>query len=152
MASVTEPGTLRVYAVTPEGQKVGPVYQARNGGPISAGGSPDGVLANKTADKWAYMPKSNVVLSGGWKVFATIELDAADGIDASDCYVDIPITIKGAGIKHLNASDLGFSTDYPASTPAAIELPLGAGYTIPNGQLVKIGGDKAAISIEDDTA
>ena len=152
MASVTEAGILRLYATEPNGRKH-LVWQGRNGGVVSAGGSPDGVLANKTADKWIFLPRiESPVLYGGWKVQLTLEMDASDGLDASDAFISIPISVKGAGVRELTASDLGYSTDIPASTPAGIEVPIGAGYTIPNGEAVKIGGGPMAISIEDDTA
>lgn len=151
MASATENGELRIYAVSPEGQRI-LTHRYRNGGAISAGGSPDGVLANKTQDKWVFIPKADYpVLTGGWKVQLFIVLDASDGLDASDSYIEIPLTIRGGGIKYLNATDLGYTTDYPANSPAGVELPLGAGYTIPDGQEAKIGGDHGVISIEDDT-
>jgi len=152
MASATQAGVLRIYAISPSGQRV-LTHQYRNGGAISAGGSPDGVLANKTADKWVYVPKNNsVVLTGGWKVAMTIELDASDGLDASDATIQFPITVRGAGVRYLTSADFGYTTDLPASTPASVEIPLGAGYTIPNGQAVKVGGAVGAISIENDTA
>lgn len=151
MASATEAGTIRVYAVEPNGHRH-LVYQARNGGAISAGGSPDGVLANKTVDTQVFWPKKQPVMSGGWKVMVTLAMDAADGLDASDSYIEIPISIKGAGVRHLNASDLSYTTDLPASTPASVETPIGTGYTIPNGELAVIGGAHCVISIEDDTA
>jgi hypothetical protein len=150
MASANEAGNLYVMAVSPEGQKI-PVFVARNGGAISAGKSPDGVLANLTFDKWIFMPLSNVELTGGWKVQLILNMDATDGLDASDSYIDLPISIAGQGIRHLSAADLGYTTDYPAATPAACDISLGAGYTIPNGQRVRIGGDRCAISIEDDS-
>ena len=151
MASAIQAGNLRLYAVSPIGQKV-LAYSARNGGTISAGGSPDGVLANLTADKWDYIPKFNVVLSGGWKVFLTLEMDAADGCDASDSVIEIPLTLSDGSVKRINATDLGYTVDYPAATAAAVELPLGAGYTIPNGVFCKIGSNlmKGVISIQND--
>jgi len=150
MASATQAGTIRVYAVSPEGQRV-QTHTFRNGGSISAGGSPDGVLANLTADKHLFIPKHPQIMTGGWKVAMTIELDATDGLDASDATIDYPITIRGAGVKFLNATDLGYTVDFAAASPASVELPLGAGFTIPDGQMVKIGGATGVISIENDT-
>jgi len=151
MASATESGQLKVYAISPEGQRI-LTHQYFNGGSISAGGSPDGVLANLTADKHVFINKNDsVVLTGGWKVALTLTMDASDGLDASDGRMALPITIRGSGVKLLSLTDIGFTTDYPASTPASLELPLGAGYTIPDGQFVKIGGATGYISIEDDT-
>lgn len=151
MASATEPGIIRVYATEPNGHKH-LVYQFKNGGAISAGGSPDGVLANKTIDTQVFIAKKAPVMSGGWKVQMTLELEGADGLDASDSYIELPISIKGAGVRHLSAANLGYTTDLPAATPASVEIPIGAGYTIPNGEFAVIGGSHCVISIEDDTA
>lgn len=152
MASATKAGNLRLYAVAPTGERV-LAWQGRNGGAISAGGSPDAVLANKTADKWDFIPKfDGAILSGGWKVMLTLEMDAADGLDASDSVVEIALTLSTGTVKRLNTADLGYTVDYPAATSASVELPMGAGYSIPNGVFAKIGSNivKSVISIEDD--
>lgn len=152
MASVTEAGEIRIVAESPEGHQI-TTHRYRSDGFINAGGAPDGVLANKTRDKWAFIPKNDsVILSGGWKVRLYFKFDSADGLDASDCVIQIPLTVKGGGIRYLNASDLGFTNDIPASTPAGQWIELGTGYTVPNGEFVKIGGDYGVIAIEDDTA
>lgn len=150
MASSIEVGVLKIYAVSPTGQRF-QTHTYQNGGAISAGASPDGVLANKTADKWMFIPKSPVLLSGGWKVVLTLTMAAADGLDASDSYIEIPLTVKGQGVRMLTAADLGYTTDVPAATLANIPVQLGTGYTIPQGQFAKIGGAKGVISIEDDS-
>ena len=149
MASANEPGTVKIFAVPPSGSPI-VTHQWRSDGFINAGKSPDGVLANLTRDKWAFINKvDNVILTGGWKVVLSFTPDATDGIDVSDCVIQIPITIAGGGIKVLNAADLTITTDL---TPIAdVETNMGVGYTIPDGQRVKIGGDYGVISIEDDT-
>jgi len=149
MASVTSPGINRVYAVEPNGHKH-LVYQYSNTGAISAGGSPDGVLANKTIDTQVPVAKKKPVLSGGWKVFMTHELVTTDGLDASDSTIEFPLSIQGAGVRHVTAAMLGYTVDYPAACPAGVELPLGAGYTLPNGEMAVLGGAQAVISVEDD--
>jgi hypothetical protein len=150
MASATQAGTLRVYATEPNGHRH-LVYQFRNGGAISAGGSPDGVLANKTVDTQVFVPKKLPLMAGGWKVQMTLALDATDGLDASDSYIELPVSIQGAGVRHLNAADLGYTVDYPAASPAGVELPIGPGHSIPNGEIAVIGGAHCVISIENDT-
>lgn len=151
MASVTEPGVLRLYAVTPQNQEI-EVASFRNGGPVSAGGSPDGVLANLTADKQLFQGIGGPTMTTGWKFRVKIILDAADGIDASDCVFSIPIISDDGVIRYLDATDLGFTTDLPAASPASVPLPLGDGYTIPSGTRYKFGGGPIVISVEDDTA
>lgn len=149
MASATAPGVVRVYATEPNGHKH-LVYQFKNGGAVSAGGSPDGVLANKTIDTQLFIAKKRPILQGGWKVQLTLALTTADGLDASDSYIELPLSIRGAGVRHLTSADLGYTVDFPAASPASVELPIGAGYTVPNGEEAMIGGAHCVISVEDD--
>ncbi len=151
MASVTEPGILRVYAVSPTGQRF-QTHMFQNGGAISAGGSPDGVLANVTEDKHMFIPKSALKLYGGWKVVLTLEMAAADGLSYADSRIQLPITVKGEGVQWLTVAKLAWTVDIAAATAADIEVQLGKGYEIPLGKVAKIGGAKGVISIEDDTA
>jgi len=151
MASANCGGTLKIYAVSPSGQRI-LTHQYENGGVISAGGSPDGVPASKTADLMLYMNRyDGITLTGGWKVVLTVTLKTSDGLDASDSWINLPISVRGAGVQTLTSSELAYSVDYPASSPISVELPIGAGYTIPNGQEVRIGGAPAMISIENDS-
>jgi hypothetical protein len=150
MASANEAGVLRIVAESPEGHQI-VTHTYRSDGFINAGKSPDGVLANLTRDKWAFIPKADYpVLSGGWRIRLLFKLDAQDGLDASDGVIQIPLTVKGQGIQFLSAADLGHTVDFPASTTLGTWHELGTGYTVPNGQQVKIGGDYGVISVEDD--
>lgn len=149
MASAILKGDIRLVAESPEG-KQNPDFKYRTNSVIAAGGSPDGVLANTTRDKWAFIPLGQSILTGGWKVKLQLKMDTADGSDASDCVIQIPLTIRNGGIKVLDgANDLGYTVDLPAAT-SANWVDLGTGYTIPNGQVCKIGGDYGVISIQDD--
>jgi len=148
MASVNEPGVIRIYAQTPSGQRI-KTHEYRSDSFINCGKSPDGVLANLTVDKQPFIPKSNVVLYGGFTVVMTFEPDSTDGIDVSDCVVSLPLTTP-TGVIYLNTTTLGITTDL---TPIADrEMDLGSGYEIPQGTRAKIGGGTGVISIEDDTA
>lgn len=150
MGSANEPADLRVVAEEPAGdQHV--VFKFRSDGPVNAGKSPDGVLANLTIDKHMKVGMGGPVLTGGWKVRVLANLDAADGIDASDCVVMIPVTHSDGSTNQLSASDIGFSTDFPAASPASQWLELGTGYTVPDGQRLRLGGGPIVISLEDDT-
>ena len=150
MASANAPGVIRVVAERNDGlQKV--AYQVRSDSAIAAGSSPDGILANKTADKQLFMPYLSPTMKGGDKVHLFFKIDAADGLDASDCVIQIPFWEDG-NQKQLNATDLGFTTDIPAATPAGYWIELGAGYTIPtNVGSARLGNGQAVISIENDT-
>lgn len=151
MVSANEPGTIRLYAVTPDRRRI-MIGSFRNGGPVSAGGSPDAVLANLTADKQLFQPVGGPVMTTGWIFQATLAIDATDGLDASDAVISIPLTEDNGVVRFLNSTDLAYATDYPAATPASVELAIGAGFTIPAGSRFKFGGGPIVISIEDDTA
>lgn len=150
MASAIEPGTIKLFAIAPGGARI-ELASYRNGGEVSAGGSPDGVLANKTADTHLFQNIGGPVMSTGWKFMGTITLDSADGLDASDATISIPLTRDDGVVRYLNATDLVYTTDYPAGTIASVEIPIGSGYSIPNGERWKFGGGPIVIAIEDDT-
>ncbi len=154
MASVNEPCDIRVVAEDPYGnQRV--AHKFRSDGAINAGSSPDGVLANLTHDKQMKVGLAGPVMTGGWRVRLLINLDAADGIDVSDCIVQIPITHADGAEHQLGASDFGIATDIPAAAPAGSWFELGTGFAVPDGDRIRIGsGTKETpivISIEDDT-
>ena len=150
MASAQHPGAkVKLYAVSPDGRKKR-LFQGVNE-QTGPGGSPDGVQATVKANELPVMPVQNFTLKGGDKLVAYVELTAADGTDASDCVINIPILRNGSA-EYLDRTDLGFTTDYPASTPASVELQLGAGYTVPEGDSIQVGGGTFFISIENDTA
>ena len=140
---------LRIYVQAPDKRKH-PVFQGVNEqtGPA---GSPDGVQGTVKANELPIMPLSSFVAKGGDKIVITGELTTADGLDASDSVFNVPI-MRNGNLEYLSASDFGYSTDYPASTPASVELPLGAGYTVPEGDTIQVGGGTFFMSLENDTA
>ena len=154
MASANEPAEIRVVAEDINGNNF-ICYKFRSDSAIAAGYSPDGVLANATVDKQVKVGLSGPVLQGGWKVRLFLKLDAADGIDVSDCVIQLPITEDNGTQRVLNATDFGATTDLPAATPAGNLVELGTGYTIPQNARVRVGSaDKTVptvLSIEDDT-
>ena len=151
MASITKPGNLLL--VVDRLGEMKPLLQDRNGGSISAGGSPDSVLANKTADKQVMIAKKTYpVMHGGDVIRLFIRIDAADGLDASDSAILLPFEFDGQK-RVLTATDLGYTVDVPAATGANQYVELGTGYTIPNSVTrAFFGGGATVISIEDDTA
>lgn len=149
MASANEAGLIEVRASRNGKETV--LLRDRSDGPINAGKSPDGVLANLTVDKQMFVPRSGPMLTAGDKVIIYFKFDAADGLDVSDGVYRIPFWEDG--VYHpLNAADLGITTDLPAATPAAIWVALGAGYTVPNNvKSAYFGNGSIVISVEDDT-
>jgi len=78
-------------------------------------------------------------------------LKVADGADASDSIWNIPIKRNGQ-LEYLGTADFGYTSDLPASSVISVEHQLGAGYTVPQGDVVQLGGGKFFISWENDTA
>jgi hypothetical protein len=148
MASVNEPGQLRIVVERVNGlSKV--VWSGRSDGPVNAGKSPDGVLANLTADKQLYVGYMGPVLSGGDIVRIMFKPDGTDGLDVSDGVTMVPIWEDGLR-KDLNNTDFGNTTDL---TPVASRWQeLGTGYTVPTGiKKARLGNGQLVISVEDDT-
>lgn len=150
MASANEPGLLKIVVErSGMGEKI--LWRGRSDSPINAGKSPDGVLANLTADKQVFVGFSGPQLRAGDIIHLMFKPDAADGLDASDCVVQIPYWEDGVP-KTLNATDLTFTTDIPAGTLAAQWVELGQGYTVPtNVRSARFGNGHMVLSIEDDT-
>ena len=150
MASDQNTGAIvKVYGVAPSGKKT-PLFQGVNEQTAPAG-SPDGVQATVKDNELPFMPVNPAVLKGGDKIVIFTVLKVSDGIDASDCVFNLPIRRNGS-LEFLSTTDLGFTVDYPASSPTGVELQLGTGYTIPEGDSVQIGGSKYFISVENDSA
>lgn len=139
---------LRVYVKRANGDAI-KVFEGVNEitGP---GGSPDGAIATVKDNELPFMPLSPVIAVGGDKIVVTGEMTATDGADASDSVVLLPCRVIGKGQRNLTTASLGYTVDYPAASPASVELPLGAGYTVPNGEQIQVGGAKFFMSWEND--
>jgi len=148
MASDQAPGAkIRIYAESP-GKDKEMLFQGVNE-QTGPGGSPDGAQATVKANELPVMPVSPFVLKGGDKLKIFVELTAADGLDASDAVINVPI-LRNGQLEYLSRTDFGYTTDYPAASLANVELQLGSGYEIPQGDLVQLGGSTYFISVEDD--
>lgn len=139
----------RLYAVRPDGRKFR-LFSASNNvtGP---GGSPDGVQATVKANELPEMGVNSLVMSAGTKIVPYVELTASDGMDASDSIWSVPILRNGSP-DYLESADLGITVDLPAAFPVSREVPVGSGYTIPDGDSIQVGGATYFISSENDTA
>jgi len=152
MASAPLPrATVRIYGVNGTSGRKTLLHTIVNEA-WNTGGSPDGVLASKTTNTWNTMPLNQVRMSGtrGDKIVATVQLSAADGCDASDCVLYLPVVSSVGGVKTLTWEDFGFTVDLPAASAANVEHPCGAGYSVPYGEFVQVGGGAAVCSMEDD--
>lgn len=140
---------IRVYAVAPNGDKQR-LFQGVNE-QTGPGGSPSGAQATVKANELPFFNVHPFVLKGGDKLVIYGVMKTADGSDASDCVFTVPI-LRNGGLEFLSAADFGYTTDYPAASPANVELQLGAGYTVPEGDNIQFGGGKGFMSWEDDAA
>ena len=139
--------TLAIYAVAPDGKKKR-LFSGVNE-QTGPGGSPDGVQATVKANELPFMPVQPTVLHGGSKLVIYGTMTAADGADASDAVMNVPIHRNG-NLEWLSVADFGYTTDLPAASLASVEHQLGAGYTIPQGDKVQLGGGNFFISWEND--
>ena len=155
MASANEPAALKIVVEDPQGnQQV--AWEGRSDSFINAGKSPDGVLANLTVDKQGVIPLGKPIAFPDYVIRLFAKLDAADGLDVSDGVIQICVTQSNGVERQLNATDISYTTDYPAATVAGTWLEMGKGYTVPAGQKLRVGSitgkTPSVISIEDDTA
>ncbi len=144
MASVQEPGIVRLYIEKPNGTRY-KVFEMRTeeSGP---GGAPDHVVSANT-DKWRPQPRVGGTIERGDKLIMSVVLDASDGIDVSDCVFSIPITNLANGIVE-RVSDAAF-TMIDVTPGIAVETVLGT-YEFSQGNK-QFGGGFIGIFIEDDT-
>lgn len=140
---------IKIYAVSPGGNR-SILFQGVNE-QTGPGGSPDGAQAVVKDNELPHMPVNNIPLKGGDKLIIYGVMKTADGADASDSIFNVPIRRNG-NLEYLSRADLNYTTDLPAASVVNVEHQLGAGYTVPEGDTIHLGGGKYFISWEDDTA
>ncbi len=138
---------IRVYAVSPSGDKRR-LFSGINE-QTGPGGSPDGAQATVKANELPFMPVQPFDLKGGDRLVFYGVMKGTDGADASDSIFNIPI-VRNGRLEYLSRADIGYDTDIPAASVINIEHQLGAGYTIPEGDKVRLGGGVYFLSWEDD--
>ena len=138
---------IKIYAVNPSGDKV-KLFEGVNE-QTGPGGSPEGVQTTVKDNELPFMGTNPRILTGGTKIVLYGQMKTAGGSDASDCIFNVPIKRNGA-CEYLSIADFGFTVDIPAASGASIEHQLGTGYTIPQNDVVQIGGGKYFMSWEDD--
>ena len=138
---------LKIYAVSPDGRRV-KLWQGVNeqSGP---GGSPDGVQATVVDDGLPFMSKNPFPLKGGDTLLVTGIMRVADGADASDSVLNIPI-LRNGQMETLTRTDVRYTVDIPAASVIDIEHQLGLGYVVPQNDVIQLGGGKYFMSWEDD--
>lgn len=150
MASIQEPGIVRVIGRSPNGREV-LLWEGSVSVSAPGGGAPDGVLASAVSiDRRLFVPiRSDVVLTDNSKIYVEFTADGPDGIDVSDCIWDIPITTPN-GVKFISRGQ--FTDHAPADYNAVAGVPVRVGgYKITEGR-VQFGGGPLFIDMQDDTA
>lgn len=147
MASVQEPGLVRIYAVRPSGDKQ-KILQQRVETLAPAGGAPDGAPASVSTPEKLLTVNSPVILNNDDVLQVTFTPDTGgDGLDASDCIWSIP-TITPSGSSAIGRAQFANPT-FADMTLVANEQVV-AGYKVTEGQL-RIAG-KIFLDLQDDTA
>jgi hypothetical protein len=147
MASLQEPSLVRVYRKQPNGN-LQLIVQSRVEQLAPAGGAPDGAAASVSTPEKLLTIDSPVVLQNDDILLVTVETDAGDGIDVSDCIWSIPL-VTDQGTKGLGRPQFAnpASADY---TAVAGQEATFAGYKIVEGK-ARLSG-KIYLDVQDDTA
>lgn len=147
MASLQEPSLIRLYRRQPNGNRT-QIGQMRVEQSAPAGGAPDGASASVSTPEKLLTINSPVVLVNDDFLDVSVELDASDGLDASDCIWSIPL-VTNQGTKTLGRAQFTAPTFADLTPAAGIETFI-AGYRIVEGQ-ARVSG-KIYLDIQDDTA
>jgi hypothetical protein len=147
MASVQEPSLVRLYRGQPNGNKT-LIAQARVEQLAPAGGAPEGAAASVSTPEKLLTINSPVVLVNDDILYVSVELDASDGLDASECIWSIPLTTN-QGSKSIGRAQFANPT-FADLTPAATTETFIAGYKVVEGQ-IRLSG-KIYLDLQDDTA
>lgn len=147
MASVQEPSLVRLYRSQPNGNKT-LIAQARVEQLAPAGGSPDGSAASVSTPEKLLTINSPVILQNDDVLLISVESDAADGLDASDCIWSIPL-VTNQGSKTIGRAQFSQPTFADVTLAATTETFI-AGYKVVEGS-VRLSG-KIYLDLQDDTA
>jgi hypothetical protein len=147
MASIQEPGLVRVYKKTPAGNQQ-LILQQRVEQLAPAGGAPDGAPASVSTPEKLLTVNSNVVLVNDDILLVTFAPDTGgDGLDASDCIWSIP-TVTPSGSNAIGRAQ--FANPAFADLTTVANEQVVAGYKVTEGQLRLAG--KIFLDFQDDTA
>lgn len=149
MASIQEPGIVRLYREKPSGART-PILSAGVTVTAPAGGAPDGAGASvSTPEKWIKVHQPGVQLMIDDFLTMTFEAVGADGIDVSDSIWSIPF-VTPAGTQYLSQSDFAAVAAADYTTTAAREIVV-AKKRVTEGNGCYISGP-LYLDMQDDTA
>jgi hypothetical protein len=149
MASVQEPGLIRMYAMKPSGHKV-QLLQARTEDLAPAGGAPDGAPASVATPEKRLVINSPVVMENDDILLVSFTPDGSDGLDASDAIWSIPV-VTPSGSNQLGNAQFANPAyiDTTAALTAGREVII-AGYKVTE-KFLRLSG-KIFLDVQDDTA
>lgn len=146
MASIQEPGMVRAYRETPDGNRT-VIFQERIENLAPAGGAPDAAGASVSTPEKRMTVHSPVELVNDDKLVITFTPDTGgDGIDASDCIWAVPLQTQ-MGTKTLGNSQFA-ELALADLTLIANEQDI-AKYKVTEGKVIVSG--KIYLDIQDDT-
>lgn len=147
MASLQEPGLVRIYRSRPAGDKT-QILQQRVEQLAPAGGAPDGAPASVATPEKLISINSGIVLANDDVLLVTFTPDSGgDGVDASDCIWSIPAVTPSGSISLGRAQ---FQNPAFADMTLVANEQVIAGYKVTEGSLRLAG--KIYLDIQDDTA
>lgn len=149
MASVQEPGLVRIIGRSPNGREV-PLWEGDVNTSAPKGGSPDGANSSTPAlNERLFVPlKLDVVLTDNAVIYVEFTPVATDGIDFSDCIWSIPVTTVN-GVKYISSTQFANHAGVDVTATAGVPVRL-AGYKVTEGKL-QFGGGPMYVDIQDDT-
>jgi len=149
MASVQEPGLVRIVAHKPTGEET-ELYSGTVSVVAPGGGSPDGAgSSTPKINERLHVPVHPAILRNDDIIYIEFTADGADGIDVSDSLWAIPLTVRGS-VKHIARGDFANPAAADYTTVAAIPTRV-AGYKIVEGPC-QFGGGSIYVDFQDDTA
>jgi hypothetical protein len=149
MASVQEPGTVRIVAHKPTGEEV-TLYVGDVSVTAPGGGSPEGAGASTPKiNERLHVPVHKAILRNNDIIYVEFTAVGADGIDVSDSLWAIPLVVNGT-VKHIAQGDFADPAAADYTTVADIPVRV-AGYKITEGPC-QFGGGSLYVDIQDDTA
>jgi len=150
MASIQEPGEVRVVARSARTGNEKQLYKGSVTVTAPGGGSPDGAgSSTPKINERLHVSVHPQVLRTNDIVFVEFTTVGADGVDVSDSIWAIPLLINGS-IVHKAQGD--FLDPVPADYTAVAKIPVKVGgYKITEDN-VQFGGGSFYLDIQDDTA
>ena len=148
MASLQEPGLVRIIAKKPTGEET-ELYSGSVTVTAPGGGSPDGAgSATPKINERLFVPVHRAILRNDDIIFIEFTSVGADTLDITAMLWDIPLTTVN-GVKHITISDFADPALAAVALTAGIPVRV-AGFKVTEGAL-QFGGGPLYLDFQDDT-